>query len=91
MLTSDQVSADSALEAPSAASAAELVKLASLVNSIALELVVVLGSKASMLNGNTAPDTMPALRCGATLVSEPVRVFLTSTRSFAYWPEANEP
>mgnify|MGYP007013243895 CR=1 FL=1 len=42
MFTSDQVSADSALLAPSDASAALLVKLASLVNSIALLLVVVL-------------------------------------------------
>ena len=91
MLTSVHVSDDSAFCAPSAASAALLVKAFSRVNSMALLLVVVLGSNDSMLNGWNAPATMPAFRCGATVVSEPVSVFLTSTRSLLRLPPAKSP
>jgi hypothetical protein len=44
-----------------------------------------------MLNGSMAPDTMPGLRCGATLVSLPTSVFFTSTRSLARLPPAKSP
>nr|WP_294260010.1 hypothetical protein [Propionivibrio sp.] len=88
IFTSDQVSADSALAAPSAASAAEFVKEASLVNSMALLVVVVAGISDSMENGRKAPATIPGLRSGATVASAPVSVFLTSTRSLLRWPPA---
>ena len=88
MFTSVHVSDDSAFCAPSAASAALLVKVFR-VNSMALLVVVVLGSNASMLNGWNAPATMPAFRCGATVVSEPVRVFFTSTRNLFRLPQQN--
>ena len=76
-----KVSADSALTAPSAASAARLVKLASLVNSMALLDVGNALYRLSNVSTLDAPGTTPGLRSGATVASLPVTVFFTSARA----------
>ena len=86
MLTSANVINDSGLSTPSAVSAADFVNESSLVNSIALDVVGSAGSNASIVSGTDAPATMPGLRSGATLVSEPSSVFFTSIRHLPVSP-----
>src|SRR5574343_156467 len=74
---SENVTADSGLAAPSAVSAAEFVYVASRVYSIALLEVGMPGINDSIVMPTNGPPTIPGLRSGATVVSDPVRVFFT--------------